>query len=420
MKAIPLLILCFFLTFLAGCKQWHVQQSFKNEAIADAYLQTYQYANAIHYYEKAFQFRKDAILAFKLGDSYLLNRDFDRAEKCYAPHIDAYQSNVGYCKQYAKLCMNIEHYEDAKVWWRRYGSITKTQVEEQLLACDSAQRWLQHPQKSVRLKHLPVLNTQYSDICPAFYPKGLVFASSRPGVFIEKESGSTGEPFFDLYLAAMVDDTSFLAPSFFSTTINTPAHETAAVFDTSGTVIYYTQGETDTSNTLKIKILQSERKVLHWTNPKQFVLNDSIASFGQPYMNKKGTVFVFASNIQGGYGGTDLYISFKKGNTWTKPENLGSTINSSENEYYPFLTSTGDLYFTSDGHLGMGGYDIFVSKFTPQGWVKVDNMKAPINSAYDDLSFILSANEEFGYFSSNRIGGKGKEDLYWFKLRKGD
>jgi peptidoglycan-associated lipoprotein len=417
MKAILAMILYFVFTFLIGCKQWHIQQSFKNEAIADAYLQTYQYANAINYYEKAYQYRKEAILAFKLGDSYLLNSDFEQAEKSYAPYIDAYQSYASYCKQYAKLCMNVEAYDKAKVWWQRYSTLTKDQVDWRLSACDSAKSWLRNPQAAIAIKHLPALNTPFSEVCPAFYPKGLVFASSRPGVFIEKESGSTGEPFFDLYFAAMTNDTTFFAPSFFSLTINTPAHETAATFDSSGTVIYYTQSETDTTNTLKIKILQSEKKLLHWSKPKQFMLNDSIASFGQPFMNPKGTVFVFASNIQGGYGGTDLYISFKKGNGWTKPENLGPIINSSENEYYPFLTSTGDLYFTSDGHLGMGGYDIFVSKFTSKGWAKVANMKAPINSAYDDLSIILAPNAQYGYFSSNRKGGKGKEDLYWFKVK---
>jgi hypothetical protein len=133
-------------------------------------------------------------------------------------------------------------------------------------------------------------------------------------------------------------------------------------------------------------------------------------------MNKKGTVFVFSSNISGGYGGTDLYISFKNDIGWTKPENLGPIINTPENEYYPFLTDKGDLYFTSDGHIGLGGYDIFVAKFSAQGWTKVENLKTPINSSFDDLSFIISPNMAYGYFSSNRRGGKGKEDLYEFVL----
>ena len=411
---IILIIIVFSIT---ACKSIQTKRSFKYEALADAYLKTYQYANAIKYFEKAFFNRNEPVLAFKLGDCYWLNRDFDKAEKCYTPFILEFKNNAKYCKRYAQIATCTGNYSLAKKWWEFYGLTTGFDVKIQIASCDSSIIWSLNKSNNFEIKALEILNTKYAEISPSFYPNGIVFASSRPGMFIEKESGSTGEPYFDLYNSNFNKDSIFIKPSFFSLTLNSPEHETSAVFDSSGTTVYYTRGETDTSNTLKIKILQSEKKLINWSVPKQFILNDSLASFGQPFMNSKGTVFVFASDMKGGYGGTDLYISFKKSNTWTKPENLGPIINSSENEYYPFLTSKGDLYFTSDGHFGMGGYDIFVSKFTSQGWVNVENLKPPINSSYDDLSFIISP-LGFGYFSSNRVGGKGKEDLYKFVYRK--
>jgi peptidoglycan-associated lipoprotein len=399
---------------ISACSVYHQKQSVKYEAIADAYLSTSQYANAIKYYQKAFYYRNEPLIAFKLGESYWLNRDFEKAEASFSPYIVTYQNDSKNCKRYAELAMCNANYDIAKVWWKKYGTLTNINIETKLQACDSAVKWLQNPNFKYSIYEQQELNTKYSEISPAFYPNGLVMASSRPGVFFEKESGSTGEPYFDLYISKIGENFVFSKPKFLSMAINTPEHETSAIFDSSGTIVYYTRGETDTTNALKIKILQSEKKTISWTTPKQFVLNDSTASFGQPFMNKKGNVFVFSSNIPGGFGGTDLYISFKKGNSWTKPENLGPIINTSENEYYPFLTPNGDLYFTSDGHIGMGGYDLFVARFTPQGWVKVDNLKAPINSPFDDLSIIVDVDHRLGYFASNRKGGKGKEDIYRF------
>lgn len=417
MKIYGYIVWIVIVSSFAGCKSSCLKKTFRNEALGDAYFKTNQYANAIKYYEKAYQRRKEAIVAFKLGESYGLNGDYELAEKCFAPHIDNHQSNAKYCKLYAKWTMCIGNYEVAKKWWLIYRDLSHENIDNRLLSCDSAMIWRTNNSPEYEIKNLTSLNTGFSEICPAFYPNGIVFASSRPGMFFEKESGATGEPYFDLYSATFINDSIFSKPSFFSLSINTPEHETAAIFDTTGSVIYYTKGETDTTNTLKIKILQSEKKLLTWSKPKQFMLNDSVASFGQPFMNKKGTVFVFSSNIGGGYGGTDLYISFKNDIGWTKPENLGPIINTPENEYYPFLTDKGDLYFTSDGHIGLGGYDIFVAKFSAQGWTKVENLKTPINSSFDDLSFIISPNMAYGYFSSNRKGGKGKEDLYEFVLK---
>ena len=385
----------------------------RNEKIADAYMMTNQYSHAIKFYEKALKHQHTSALALKTGDCYLLTRDFIKAKSYYTPYLQDHGMKPANIRQYAVLAMCTGDYTTSKIWWKKYADTSGIYVAAKIASCDSAVKWLSQKDLSVKIQPVKNLNSPYSDISPTFYHAGLVFASSRHGIFIEKESGSTGEPYFDLYESDLKDDSTFKKPSFFSRDINTPEHETAAFFDTTGNTIYYTRGETDTTNTLKIKILQSTKEGSRsWTKPKQFVLNDSTASFGQPFISRKENVFIFSSNLPGGYGGTDLYISFKKDNSWSVPENLGPGINSAGNEYYPFLTEKGDLYFTSDGHIGMGGYDLYVAKFGTMGWSKIENLKSPINSCADDLSFILNRNGKFAYFSSNREGGLGKEDLY--------
>jgi tetratricopeptide (TPR) repeat protein len=403
---------------MSACKSIWLKSAARNEKIADAYLLTNQYAHAIKFYEKALKHHNTPALAFKIGDSYLLTRDFVTAKSYYTPYLQNHAMKPSNIRQYAVLAMCTGDYRISKIWWKKYADTTGVDVAIKIAACDSAMQWLNHKNGSQIIQNLKSINSSYSDISPTFYNTGLVFASSRHGIFIEKESGSTGEPYFDLYESHSKNDTLFQKPSFFSRDINTPEHETAAFFDTTGSMIYYTRGETDTTNTLKIKILQSTKtSARSWTKPKQFVLNDSTASFGQPFISRKENVFIFSSNLPGGYGGTDLYISFKKDNSWSLPENLGPGINSAGNEYYPFLTEKGDLYFTSDGHIGMGGYDLYVAKFGTMGWSEIENLKSPINSCADDLSFILSRDGKVAYYSSNREGGMGKEDLYKITFR---
>ncbi len=412
-------ILIYILSFIAinSCKTIYEKKAIKNERIAEAYLSTNQYSNAILYFEKALNHIENPYLRFKLGDCYWLIRDFNNARKHYSYNIenDTIKNKSDKYFNYANILMACGKYKSAQLWYLKYEKESGFKMYNRIQNCDSVQKWIQNQDSSIKIINIESINTNNSETCPAFYPNSLVFSSSREGMLITKESGSTGEPYFDLYISEFKNDSTLKKPSLLSLAINTPEHETASIFDSTGNIIYYTKGETDTTNTLKIKILQSIKKGQEWSKPFTFVLNDSIASFGQPFMNKQGTVFLFSSNLPGGYGGTDLFISFKKGNTWTIPENLGPNINTPGNEYYPYLLENGDLFFTSDGHLGMGGYDLFVSKFSSTGWTKVQNLRAPINSPADDLSLIISNNLKNVYFSSNRLGGKGKEDIYIIK-----
>ena len=126
----------------------------------------------------------------------------------------------------------------------------------------------------------------------------------------------------------------------------------------------------------------------------------------------------FASDMKGGFGGKDIWMVKKmKRDEWSEPINLGNQINTSGDELFPFIHADGSLYFASNGHVGMGGMDIYKAEFDTEGTLlSISNMKSPINSPLDDFGIIFEGKDERGYFSSNRSGGKGGDDIYQFNL----
>ncbi|HUH75010.1 MAG TPA: OmpA family protein [Chitinophagales bacterium] len=165
-----------------------------------------------------------------------------------------------------------------------------------------------------------------------------------------------------------------------------------------------------TTNTLGIYSAMKRGK--KWTELKPISLNNPTYSISHPTLSEDGKVMYFVSDMPGGLGGTDIYYSRNSGNRWSTPINLGPTINTTKNELFPFLHKDGMLYFASEGHAGYGGLDIFYSKFENGLWTTPVNMGKPINSGYDDFGLILDKNKNNGYFSSNRTGGAGNDDIY--------
>jgi hypothetical protein len=204
----------------------------------------------------------------------------------------------------------------------------------------------------------------------------------------------------------------------FSEFINSIHHEVAASFSTSGKHIYFAQ----TKNLDKIpkdsvnrpKLYRSEKNNGVWSKPETFIFNDSTYSFSQPCIDKEEKMFFFDSDIKGGFGGLDIYLSLNINDKWTDPINLGPIINSPGNEIYPFYDSTGTLFFSSDYHLGIGGYDIFRAIQENGDFVRIENLKSPINSSSNDFGVFYDPMKRVGYFASDRRGGKGKEDIYFF------
>ena len=140
-------------------------------------------------------------------------------------------------------------------------------------------------------------------------------------------------------------------------------------------------------------------------------------SFGQPAISKDGRTLFFVSDMEGGHGDTDLYVSYRTDDDgWTEPENLGATVNTNQKDSFPYIHESGILFFASKGHSGFGGLDLYMTYRTEDGWATPENLGSPINTPADDFSIYLDHFLEHGYFASNRDGGLGGDDIYRFSL----
>lgn len=288
-------------------------------------------------------------------------------------------------------------------------------------SCDSARHWMTKPE-NIKIENLKITNTEFSELSPQLYNDSLlIFSSNREHMIIRKKNNFSGEPFFDLYSVVLnVSIPPKVKP--FHPVLNTIHHEFAPAFSPSGDTIFFTKSMDqnisgkDSINRLKLFCsVRSNNK--NWSEAQMFFLNKSLSSFAHPYIDPSGRMFFFASNMEGGYGNSDIYVCFRKDTLWSKPVNLGPVINSDQNETYPFYYN-GSLYFSSDRNSGMGGFDIYKSIQKKGEWVLSQNMKFPLNTSFDDISFIITPDGKTAYLSSNRPGGEGKEDLYKVTLQE--
>ena len=206
----------------------------------------------------------------------------------------------------------------------------------------------------------------------------------------------------------------------FSRTLNTKYHEGPATFSHDGTQVIFTRNNYNngrasksTEGVNKLKLYTAIQQNGAWSNIVELPFNSDEYSVGHPTLNRTDNLLYFASDMPGGYGGTDIYVSRFQNGQWTRPANLGSTVNTKGNELFPFADETGNLYFSSDGHKGMGGLDVFFAALTNGTVVQsVEHLNAPINSPQDDFGLIADGTRRGGYFSSNRRDGN--DDIYRF------
>jgi outer membrane protein OmpA-like peptidoglycan-associated protein len=265
-------------------------------------------------------------------------------------------------------------------------------------------------------------NTPESDFAPAFYDTGLLVVSNGNQTgFAKSVFPWNNRRWLDLFYIPLSNDSLPGEASRLPRTINTKFHEGPASFSKEKNLLAFTRNSfykgkvtrsSDHINKLKIYLATPEKS--SWKNTQPFIYNSNEYSTGHPCFGENGNSLYFASDMPGGFGGTDLYVSRFENNTWSKPENLGPGINTEGNELFPFVLNDSLIYFASTGWGGMGGLDIYRSELKSGNNGKAINLGAPINGAFDDFGLIIRENGKTGFFSSNRENGKGEDDVYRF------
>jgi outer membrane protein OmpA-like peptidoglycan-associated protein len=417
------------ITFISGCSKKLVLDG------ATTYdLKQYSVAPAL--LQKDFDAAGDAAskkeIALKIGDSYSRYNQYAKAEKWYkqAADLGAFSALL---KQ-GMMQMAQENYAEAiKTFTKlsKVDAVSKLQATNEIKNCERAIEWKAANSK-ITIENVASLNSPKSDFAPVWDNGKLYFSSSRSEAKGKEVNAWTNEKNADIFFSEK-DKNGFGKVFPFDTALNSNYFEGTMAFTNNGNDIYFTRCQTlDLSSTAKIKQAKNEychiffsRKVYgEWGEPEMLALFPDTVNVGHPVLSRDAKLLVVSSDAPRGFGGKDLYYFIKTDTGWSAPYNAGADINTKGDEMFPWLDEVSNLYFSSNGHSGMGGLDIFRAAKFKSSWKEPQNLKSPINSGADDFSYTIDKYKPknvddliltSGYFSSNRAGGKGGDDIYYFE-----
>lgn len=263
------------------------------------------------------------------------------------------------------------------------------------------------------------INSSEYEFSPTYYLDGIVYVAAQKGD--DKERERKNIPFFELYYAPLAADGMPSNHRPLSDPLNSLHHEGQASFSNDGTLIYYT-GNSQIKNDqgkYTMKIYEARKEGDEWKHIVDLPINSEAFSNRHPAISTDGSTLYFASNMPGGYGGSDIYMVKKEGTYWGVPKNLGAQVNTPENDAFPFIYQDKYLFFSSKGHAGNGEYDIYAINIEDDLLGSLVHLTEDFNSPNADFGFILHPSGTKGFFSSNRADGFGKDDIYLFEVPQG-
>ncbi|MFO7622501.1 MAG: OmpA family protein [Bacteroidales bacterium] len=385
-----------------------------------------EYYQAIDHFKNAYSKtrRSDreerAELIFMIAESYRLTNDPRNAETWYRQSVRSPLSRPESQLWLAESLKKNGKYQQAIDEFRKYKQIAPSdpKADQGIRSCELAMEWTRNPE-AYRIEELRDINSRASDFGPAFARDDfgmLYFTSSRDEATGNKTHGATGQGFTDIFETRLDKKSKWSTPVPVAV-INSEFEEGTPSLSSDYRDLYFTRCEAGKREKKGCIIMYSSRTGEGWSAPvKVDIFSDTLVT-AHPAISADGLTLYFASDIAGGYGGKDIYISTRinQGDPWSAPRNAGPDINTSGDELFPYSRDNGLLYFASDGHIGMGGLDIFRAVPQPDGSWVVQNMKSPINSNADDFSITFESGGERGIFSSTRKG-RGNDELYSFEM----
>lgn len=399
---------------------------------ADLAYENHQYFNAIELYKQAYtKVKKSDVKAkilYRTAQSYQEINDLKGAETYYNKAIKAKYPDPIALLNLADVLKTQQKYEEAIVEYNNYKKQAPSDArgENGVKSCELAKQWKDAkntPETRLKVENMALINSKESDFSPAYADKkytSLIFTSTRQGA-----NGSidvtTGQNHSDLYETKLDKNGKWSTPASLASTIVSKMNEASVAVSKKGDVMFMTRCPEGKNKQLKCQLYVCKKQGPSWAEPELLPFCVDSVAFAHPTINATGDVLYFTSKLSGGYGGKDIWMSTydKKGKSWGQPVNLGPTINTQGDEMYPYIAEDDKtLYFSSNYHLGMGGLDIFkASKDASGKFTKApENLKYPMNSAGDDFGIIFEGKKVKGYFTSNREGGKGSDDIYSFIL----
>ena len=382
------------------------------------------YYDAIDFFKDSYSKTRDkqvkADMVFMVSECYRLINDPKNAELWYKRAVKSSFPRPEAQYWLAESTKKLGRYPQAIAEFRKYRQLVPgdPRTEQQIRSCELAMEWQASPESYV-VEEMKEVNSRESDFSPAFARDdyGLVwFTSARDDARGNKTHGTTGQSFSDIFETRLDKKGKWSTPVPVDF-INSEFEDGTPSFSSDYSEVYFTRCEAGKREKRGCVIMYSTREGTRWTDPvKTDLLADSMV-VAHPALSADGQTLYFVSDMPGGRGGKDIYRSTRTspGSPWSRPENLGSDINTRGNELFPFVREEGTLYFASDGHIGMGGLDIFkaVSQ-AGDGWI-VENMRPPINSPSDDFGITFEREAEKGIFSSSRKD-RGDDDLFTFEM----
>ncbi|MFN4764670.1 OmpA family protein [Gillisia sp. Q332] len=355
--------------------------------------------------------------SLKLGDSYMKLRSPENAVFYYGDAINSENVKPEYYFKYAQALRGVKRYDESREWLKKY--------RDSGMASEDVDAMLSKNIEDFKITDDYTLetvdfNSEYSDFGAFEKDDILYFVSARDEGMSRKSKvySWNGEPFLDVYQLKGENITPVPGD------VNTVLHDGPISITKDGKYMYFTRnnflnnkkGKRDSEKTNNLKIYRATNSNGTWTNVVELPFNSDFYSVGHPDLSPDEKTLYFTSDMPGGLGGTDIYKAEILGdNMYGVPKNMGAVINTSLDESFPFVTEYNVLYFSSNGHLGLGLMDIFKSDLAKMN-IEVENLGAPVNSNLDDFAFFLKNGTNTGYFASNRNGTS--DDIYGFNLLK--